>query len=111
MSISGKISTGMRKPAPMPIRQTRMREATIVYGRRSEKSANHINDQPQQLAWRRALSVTGIEKSDDCRCYTVSAERLPNRSSRSGPILLKRLPYDYSTCRCELVAVAPCRSD
>src|SRR5580698_9016523 len=42
MSISGKISIGMRRAAPIPIRQMRIRDATIVYGRFNANAASDI---------------------------------------------------------------------
>jgi hypothetical protein len=44
MSISGKMSIGIRRAAPTPMMQISIREAMIVYGRFSANSANDISE-------------------------------------------------------------------
>src|ERR1700679_4244657 len=73
MSISGKMSMGIRSPAPIPMMQMRISEAMIVYGRLSAKAAKLIGDsEPYQprIALAGALirgdRIVLIERA--CRC-------------------------------------------
>src|SRR5882757_1738010 len=64
MSISGKMSTGMRSAAPIPIKLMRINIATTVYGRFSAASTIDIAPLPAR-EYRQLRSRIGVELFHD----------------------------------------------
>src|SRR5580692_10919375 len=90
MSISGKMSMGIRNAAPIPIKVMRIRVATTVYGRFSANSTTDMRtnlvEAPQQSRSRK--SRPGSDFSHYAAAATLVPRSLPPPGSLFGVPLL-----------------------